>query len=162
MTVNHSFFCKATDIASISLDIKGGYMGIGNFVMNKPGCWQYFELPNMVFEQVKERTKRPWWMQAMTFGIPSKDVLAALKEHYELPCNLVAAHYLNDSGHYRIQGIEPELTVQQNYVSSKILMPKMILPKNFDSNFPMQGRFESGAEMLSSFCFLSKKQFESM
>lgn len=178
MIVNHSFFCKATDIASVSLDIKGGYVGIGNFVMNTPGHWQYFELPNMIFEQVKEKTKRNWWRQRMYFDIPSKEVWEMLKEHYELPCNLVAAHYLVDvghsiemetqkvtaffsnRGHYVIQGIEPELLSEYNYVTSKYFRPKMILPREFDPQ--IQGLFESGSEALSSFCFLTKSQFEAL
>ncbi len=162
MIVNHSFFCKSTDIESVSLDIKGGYVGIDTFIMNASGRWQYFEMPNMIFEQVKEKTKRPWWMQKMYFDIPTKEAWEMLKEHYELPCNLVAAHYLNDAGHYRIQGIEPELLETQNYVTSKYMRPRMVLPEKFDPNTPMQGVFESGAVALSSFCFLSKKQFEAM
>lgn len=163
MTVTHSFFCRARDIAAVSLDADRGsqVFGVKNFVMNEPGGWKYFELPNMIFEQVKDRTKRPWWKQTLLFDIPTKTDWEALKE-YEICCDLVAAHYMDDMERYLIQGIEPELTETSHYVSSKYLSPRMILPMIFDSERPMQGRFESGAEILSSFCFLSKKQFENL
>lgn len=129
--------------------------------MNEPGHWQHFELPNMVFEQVKDRTKWIWWKQIMTFDIPTKVDWDALKE-YEIYCDLVAAHYILEMDKYLIQGIEPELLETSHYVSSKYLRPQMILPRDFDTNLPVCGRFESGAEILSSFCFLEKKDFESL
>lgn len=164
MVVNHSFFCKARHIAAVYLDTNRGQtlFGIKNFVMDESGYWKYFEMPNMVFEQVKEQTKRPWWTQRMYFDIPTIEAFEALKENYELPCDLVAAHYIGDMGKYLVQGIEPELSETSHFVSSKMLMPKMILPKEFDPNTPMQGVFESGAVALSSFCFLSKKHFEAI